>query len=274
MMRRCFILAVLSTIACSPEPSAPAGPAAPAGKMASAAAEFPAINTDRMLQDIRKLSSDEFEGRLPGSKGETLTVNYLIDQLKAIGLEPGNPDGSWTQKVSLVSLKPQPQGAFVVKRGATKREFNINKDVVVTSKHVTDQVALENSELVFAGYGVQAPEYQWDDFKGMDVKGKTIIVLVNDPPVDEKTFGGKAMTYYGRWTYKYEKAAELGAAGVIIVHETEPAGYPFSVVQNNSSGRFAWRRPTRTWAGRASRAGSRSTRPPRSSRWRGRTIRS
>ncbi len=190
------------------------------------------------MEDIRKLSSDEFEGRLPGSKGETLTVNYLIDQLKAIGLEAGNPDGSWTQKVSLVSLKPQPQGAFVVKKGATKREFNIDTDVVVTSKHVTDQVKLENSELVFAGYGVQAPEYQWDDFKGMNVKGKTIIVLVNDPPVDEKTFGGKAMTYYGRWTYKYEKAAELGAAGVIIVHETEPAGYPFSVVQNNSSGRF------------------------------------
>ena len=201
-------------------------------------AELPAINTDRMLQDIRALSSDEYEGRLPGSKGETLTVNYLIDQFKRIGLEPGNPDGSWTQKVSLVSLKPLPQGGFVVKKGGARREFDINKEVVVSSKHVTDQVKLDNSELVFAGYGVQAPEYQWDDFKGTDVKGKTIVVLVNDPPVDDKTFGGRAMTYYGRWTYKYEKAAELGAAGVLIVHETGPAGYPFSVVQNNSNGRF------------------------------------
>jgi Zn-dependent M28 family amino/carboxypeptidase len=237
MIRRLIALALLCSSACS---SAPGEPAAPAGAAAAAkpAADLPAINTDRMLTDIRKLSSDEFGGRLPGSKGETLTVNYLIDQFKAIGLEPGNPDGSWTQKVPLVSLKPHPQGGFVVKKGAAKREFNINRDVVVTSKHVTDEVKLDNSELVFAGYGVQAPEYQWDDFKGVDVKGKTIVVLVNDPPVDEKTFGGKAMTYYGRWTYKYEKAAELGAAGVIIVHETEPAGYPFSVVQNNSNGRF------------------------------------
>ena len=130
-------------------------------------------------------------------------------------------------------------------KGAQKKEFNINKDVVVMSKHVTDEVTLDKSELVFAGYGVQAPELNWDDFRGVDVKGKTIVVLVNDPPVkkadgtlDEKMFGGKAMTYYGRWTYKYEKAAELGAAGVIIVHETEPAAYQFSVVQNNSNERF------------------------------------
>jgi Zn-dependent M28 family amino/carboxypeptidase len=238
MLRRLSLPALLFVTACAYEPAAPAAPAASAAPVALSMADAPSINTNRMLQDIRALSSDEFEGRLPGSKGETLTVNYLIDQFKAIGLEPGNPDGSWIQKVPLVSLKPQPQGGFVVKKGAAKREFDINKDVVVTSKHVTDEVKLDNSELVFAGYGVQAPEYQWDDFKGLDVKGKTIVVLVNDPPVDEKTFGGKAMTYYGRWTYKYEKAAELGAAGVIIVHETEPAGYPFSVVQNNSNGRF------------------------------------
>jgi len=208
-------------------------------------AELPAINTDRVLADIAKLSSDEFEGRKPGSKGETLTVEYLTNKFKTMGLEPGNPDGSWTQKVSLVGITPEPKGGFVVQKGATKREFNINKDVVVMSKQVTDEVKLENSEIVFAGYGVQAPEFQWDDFKGVDVKGKTIVVLVNDPPVmkangslDDKTFGGKAMTYYGRWTYKYEKGAELGAAAVVIVHETEPAGYPFSVVQNNSNERF------------------------------------
>ncbi|HXT71080.1 MAG TPA: M28 family metallopeptidase [Vicinamibacterales bacterium] len=208
-------------------------------------ADLPTPSADAILVDIKKLSSDEFAGRAPGSKGEELTIAYLTDQFKAAGLEPGNPDGSWTQKVSLVGITPEPQGGFAVKKGAAKHEFNINKDVVVFSKHVTDEVKVENSEIVFAGYGVQAPEFEWDDFKGIDVKGKTIMVLVNDPPVknadgsiDDKTFGGKAMTYYGRWTYKYEKGAELGAAAVLIVHETEPAGYPFTVVQNNSGERF------------------------------------
>ena len=211
-------------------------------------ADFPDLNADRMLGDIVKMSSDEFEGRKPGSRGEELTTEYLIKQFRDWGLEPGNPDGSWTQKVSLVGLTPQPTSGFIVKKGATTKEFNINKDVVVMSKHVTDDVKLENSELVFAGYGVQAPEYQWDDFKGMDVKGKTIIVLVNDPPADGKMFGGNAMTYYGRWTYKYEKAAELGAAGVVIVHETGPAGYEFNVVQANSNERFNLSAPDKNMA--------------------------
>lgn len=227
MSKRVPLVLAAVLAACSSTPPAPAS-----------MADFPNLSTDRVLKDIVKLSSDEFEGRQPGSKGEKLTTDYLIEELKNSGLQPGNPDGSWTQKVSLVGLTPKPQGGFVVKKGATTRQFDINRDVVVMSKHVTDDVTLENSELVFAGYGVQAPEYQWDDFKGMDVKGKTIIVLVNDPPVDDKMFGGKAMTYYGRWTYKYEKAAELGAAGVVIVHETAPAGYPFAVVQNNSNERF------------------------------------
>jgi len=234
MTKRLLPLFVAFAAACSPAPAKPL-----------TLADLPAINTDRVLQDIRTLSSDEFEGRAPGSKGEALTIAYLTEQLKAMGLEPGNPDGTWVQKVGLVGIKPEPVGGFVVKKGTAAHEFNINTDVVVMSKHMTDEVKLENSELVFVGYGVQAPELNWDDFQGMDVKGKTIVVLVNDPPVkktdgalDEKVFGGKAMTYYGRWTYKYEKAAELGARGVIIVHETEPAAYPFSVVQNNSNERF------------------------------------
>lgn len=210
-------------------------------------ADFPNLNMDRVMADIRQLSSDQYEGRLPGTNGEALTVAYLINQLKAAGLEPGNPDGSWTQRVPLVGLTPEPLGPLVVKRGATSREFKIRDEVVAFSKHVADEARIENSELVFAGYGVQAPELQWDDFRGIDVKGKTLIVLVNDPPVakadapgqlDEKMFGGRAMTYYGRWTYKYEKAAELGAAGVFIVHETIPAGYAFNVVQGMGSERF------------------------------------
>jgi Zn-dependent M28 family amino/carboxypeptidase len=234
MTKRLFLLPVLLTVACSSEPATPL-----------TMAQLPDINTDRVLTDIRKLSSDEFEGRAPGSKGEALTVAYLTEQLKAIGLEPGNPDGTWIQKASLVGITPKPAGTFTVKKGAQKKDFNINKEIVVFSRRVTEEVKLANSDIVFVGYGVQAPEFQWDDFKGVDVKGKTIVVLVNDPPVktadgslDSSIFGGKAMTYYGRWTYKYEKAAELGAAGVIVVHETEPAGYPFSVVQNNSNERF------------------------------------
>ncbi len=135
----------------------------------------------------------------------------------------------------------------MVKKGGRTQSFKPHDQVVAFSQRVTDAVAVKDSEIVFVGYGVQAPEYQWDDFKGLDVKGKTLIVLVNDPPVpdpadpdalDPKTFGGKAMTYYGRWTYKYEKAAELGAAGVFIVHETAPAGYPFNVVQGFGGERF------------------------------------
>jgi Zn-dependent M28 family amino/carboxypeptidase len=204
------------------------------------------VSADAIMTDIRKLASDEFEGRLPGTKGETLTVQYLIDQFKAIGLQPGNPDGTFTQKVPLVGISGGPS-PLVVKKGAATRTFKVRDDFVAFSKHVVDEVTLENSELVFAGYGVQAPEYQWDDFKGVDIKGKTIIVLVNDPPVadpanpqelDSKTFGGKAMTYYGRWTYKFEKAAELGAAAVLIVHETIPAAYPWTVVQTMGGERF------------------------------------
>jgi Zn-dependent M28 family amino/carboxypeptidase len=234
MTKRLLLFPALFALACATEPAKPL-----------TLAQMPDINTDRVLTDIKKLSSDEFEGRAPGSKGEELTVAYLTDQLKAIGLEPGNPNGTWIQKASMVGITPKAAGAFTVKKGAQKKDFNINKDVVVFSRRVTNEVKLDNSDLIFAGYGVQAPEFQWDDFKGVDVKGKTIVVLVNDPPIkkvdgslDDTIFGGNAMTYYGRWTYKYDKGAELGAAGVIIVHETEPAGYPFKVVQNNSNERF------------------------------------
>ena len=197
MSKRLWLSLLVLSAACSSAPPKPL-----------TLAELPAINTDRILADIAKLSSDEFEGRKPGSKGETLTVEYLTEKFKGMGLEPGNPDGSWTQKVSLVGITPEPQTGFVVRKGGTSRDFKINSEVVVMSKHVTDEVKLENSEMIFAGYGVQAPEFQWDDFKGLDVKGKTLIVLVNDPPVpldpskpdalNPAIFGGNAMTYYGR----------------------------------------------------------------------------
>ena len=238
VIRRSLIAAIVVAAAACAEP-APQGPVP--------IASLPDINTAAVLADIRKLSSDEFEGRLPGTKGEQLTVAYLVDQFKAAGLEPGNPDGTWLQKVPLVGLTPQFSGPLAVKKGGATKTFKVADEFVPFSKQVTSDVKLENSEIVFVGYGVQAPEFQWDDYKGVDVKGKTIVMLVNDPPVpeasnpkelDEKIFGGKAMTYYGRWTYKYEIAAQKGAAGALIVHETGPAGYGFNVIQGKTGEQF------------------------------------
>ncbi len=209
-------------------------------------AQLPAIDADAVLAHTNVLSSDEYEGRGPGTKGEELTVPYLIDQFKKIGLKPGNTDGTFIQKVPLVGITPAP-APLVFKKGAARQTLKWKDDVVAWTKHVADRASLDDSELVFVGYGVVAPEYGWDDYKGLDVKGKTLVMLINDPPVpdpsnpselDPKTFGGKAMTYYGRWTYKYETGAQKGAAGVLIVHETEPAAYPFNVVQGKTGEQF------------------------------------
>ena len=210
----------------------------------------PSVNIDQkaILERINVLSSDEYEGRLPGTKGEELTVAYLTGESKKLGLQPGNPDGTYVQKVPLVGITGAQAQPFTVSRGGQKRTFKWSADVVAFTKRVQDNVSIANSDLIFAGYGVTAPEYNWDDFKGVDVKGKTIIVLVNDPQLpdaadpsklDAKMFNGQAMTYYGRWTYKYEKAAELGAAAVFIVHETATAGYPYPVVQGFLGERFS-----------------------------------
>jgi len=239
MTRRSLLTPLLLVAACSTTPTAPPTPLT--------LAQMPSIDAATLLADTRTLASDEFGGRAPGSPGEELTVNYLVEQFKTAGAEPGNPDGTWVQKVPLVSLTATGISPLVVKKAGRTQSFKAHDQVVAFSQHVADAINLKDSEIVFVGYGVQAPEYQWDDLKGMDVKGKTLLVLVNDPPVpdpadpkalDPKTFGGKAMTYYGRWTYKYEKAAELGAAAVLIVHETAPAGYPFNVVQGFGGERF------------------------------------
>ena len=199
-------------------------------------AQLPDIDTGAVLAHTKVLSSDEFEGRLPGTKGEELTVAYLIDQFKKAGLKPGNTDGTYIQKVPLVGITPVP-APLVFAKGSQQLTLKWKDDVVAWTKHVADVASIEKSELVFVGYGVVAPEYSWDDYKGVDVKGKTLVMLVNDPPGDD-IFGGRAMTYYGRWTYKYEMGATKGAAGVLVVHETGPAGYPFSVVQGKTVEQF------------------------------------
>ena len=208
--------------------------------------ELPEPDMDAVLEHTRTLSSDDFQGRAPGTKGEDLTVAYLVDEFKKIGLKPGNTDGTYVQKVPLVGITPAP-APLIFRKDNQEQRLEWKDDVVAWSKHVANTAAIDNSELVFVGYGVVAPEFNWDDYKGIDVRGKTLVMLVNDPPVpdpsnqaelDPKTFGGRAMTYYGRWTYKYEIAMEKGAAGALIVHETEPAGYPFSVVQSKVTEQF------------------------------------
>jgi Zn-dependent M28 family amino/carboxypeptidase len=240
MIRRFALLLPVLLAACSSTPA----PQAPA---ALTLAQMPAVDQARVLRDITTLASDEFGGRAPGSAGETKTVKFLVDQFRAAGIEPGNPDGTFIQKVPLVGVTPATTSPLVVRKGGRSWSFKPHDQVVAFSPRVAESIDVANSPIVFAGYGVQAPEFQWDDFKGLDVKGKTLVVLVNDPPVadaadpaalDAQVFGGRAMTYYGRWTYKYEKAFELGAAAVFIVHETGPAGYPFSVVQGFGGERF------------------------------------
>src|SRR6266511_1906842 len=166
--------------------------------------QLPAVDVDALLAHTKQLSSDEFEGRAPGTKGEELSVNYLVDQFTKAGLKPGNTDGTYIQKVPLVGITPDP-APLVFKKGGQQQSLKWKDDVVAWTKHVADTASLDNSELVFVGYGVVAPEYNWDDYKGLDVKGKTLVMLVDDPPANEREpdlFRGRARTYYGRWTYK------------------------------------------------------------------------
>jgi Zn-dependent M28 family amino/carboxypeptidase len=233
--------------ACSNSPAPPpatpdTGPSVPGGHVAIG--QLPDIDMSAVLAHTKALSSDEFEGRLPGTKGEQLTVAYLVDQFKKAGLKPGNADGTYIQKVPLVGITPDP-APLIVKKGSQEQTAKWIDDVVAWTRHVAPTASLADSELVFVGYGVVAPEFNWDDYKGLDVKGKTLVMLVSDPPVpdpsnpselDPKVFGGNAMTYYGRWTYKFDIGAEKGAAGVLLIHETGPAGYPYQVVKDGFTG--------------------------------------
>ena len=220
--------------ACSSKTTVADAPAASSQQMPIG--QLPRIDTDKVLEHTKVLSSDEYQGRAPGTKGEDLTVAYVADQFKAIGLKPGNTDGTYIQNVPLVGITASP-APLTFSKGPQKQTLKWKDDVVAWTKHVAESASITNSELVFVGYGVVAPEYNWDDYKGVDVAGKTLVMLINDPPV-EGAFGGKAMTYYGRWTYKYEIGAEKKAAAVLIVHETEAAAYPFSVVQSKVTEQF------------------------------------
>ncbi|MBN3521943.1 M20/M25/M40 family metallo-hydrolase [Algoriphagus lutimaris] len=183
---------------------------------------------------LAKLASDEFMGRMPFTEGERVTVNYLEKEFKAMGLEPGNGD-SYFQDVPLVSIQTLPADQMTVSSSSQTILLEGLKDYVLWSQRTDPEVSFQDAEMVFAGFGIIAPEYGWDDYKNIDVKDKIVVVLVNDPGFgtdDESFFKGNTMTYYGRWTYKYEEAIRQGALGCLIVHNTIPAGYGFNVIQN------------------------------------------
>lgn len=214
-----------------------AGASLPAQAADNNASALAAISGESLKTRVSVLSSDDFEGRAPGTAGEEKTVAYLTAEFQKLGLAPGGADGTFIQAVPMVGIISKPTLSFAV--GGQTMELTFINDCVANSRHVVPHVEVKDSDVVFVGYGVVAPEYGWDDYKGVDVRGKTIVMLINDPPVpdpkdptklDPAMFKGKAMTYYGRWTYKFEMATAKGAAACLIVHETGPAGYPWAVV--------------------------------------------
>lgn len=194
----------------------------------------PAFSSDRFKERIIKLSSDEFLGRKPFTEGETRTLEYLQSEFKAIGLEPGNGD-SYLQEVPLIEITTTADPTMLLEGHGGKFELKGNDDYVIWTQS-PNGTSLNKNELVFAGYGIVAPEYNWNDYEGLDVKDKVVVVMVNDPGFgteDTTFFKGSTMTYYGRWTYKFEEAARQGAKGCLVIHDDAPASYPFSVVQNS-----------------------------------------
>ena len=215
-----------------------AGCATRGSREAAPAYQGPPLSLATLTTATQILSSDAFDGRAPTTAGEEKTVAYLAQQFQKAGLQPGNK-GSWYQNVPLVETIASP-GALSITGGTAPLTLAYRTDFVANTYQVQPRVDLRDSEMVFVGYGINAPERGWNDYAGVDVRGKTVVILVNDPDWEDQdlegTFGGKAMTYYGRWTYKYEEAARQGAAGALIVHQTEPASYGWNVVQSSWTG--------------------------------------
>ncbi|WP_321389840.1 M28 family metallopeptidase [Emcibacter sp.] len=196
------------------------------------------IQASRLVENIKILASDEFEGRAPSSPGEEKTINFLKEKFIEAGLKPGNGN-SYFQEIDMVEITASPDAVMTVTHGQGAEELAYGPGYMAWTKRVVDGVSVGNSEMVFVGYGIVAPEYGWNDYEGLDVKGKTVVILINDPGYatqNAELFTGNAMTYYGRWTYKFEEAARQGAEAAIIIHETAPASYPWDVVQGSWSG--------------------------------------
>ena len=207
--------------------------------LTGAAPDSPEIPLQTLKDVTKALSSDDFEGRAPATPAEDKTTAYIVERFKTAGLKPGNK-GSWFQDVPLVEITGQNVSPLTFSGGKTPISLAYRTDMVIATYQVVPKTEVKDSEVVFVGYGINAPERGWNDYAGLDVKGKTVAILVNDPDWQTMTldgdFGGRAMTYYGRWTYKFEEAARQGAAAAIIVHDTEPAAYGWGVVQSSWTG--------------------------------------
>lgn len=199
----------------------------------------PAISVGTLKEVTKTLASDTFEGRAPTTAGEDKTIGYVAGRFAAAGLQPANK-GSWFQDVPMVRMTVNPQTSLKITGGKGPLDIAYKSDLVISSYRIVPNTEIKDSDVVFVGYGINAPEKGWNDYKGVNVKGKTVVILVNDPDYEAKdlkgSFGGRAMTYYGRWTYKYEEAARQGAAAAIIVHDTYPAAYPWGVVVSSWTG--------------------------------------
>ena len=215
---------------------------ASAALLIAAPAAAQSADPARLNEHTRVLASDEFEGRGVATPGEEKTIEYLVEQFRALGLEPGGPDGAWTQTAQLSRTQQSGPATIVAKTPRGEMRLERGPEVLVASDRPVERITVTDAPVVFAGYGVDAPERNWDDFKGMDLKDKILLVIVNDPdfnapqghPVADR-FDGRAMTFYGRWTYKFQEAAEQGAAGVLVIHDDEGAGYGWSVLEGSST---------------------------------------
>jgi Zn-dependent M28 family amino/carboxypeptidase len=222
-----LLAVVCGAVACNSGPT-PAGDAADTS--------MAAFNKDTLAADIKVLASDDFQGRRPFTPGETKTIDYLVKAYSGLGLEPGNGN-SYTQDVPLVEISPAAAPTLSVRSPKGTIALKNRSDFVIWTERPDSIDVIDKSDIVFAGFGIVAPEYHWNDYAGLDVKGKTVVVMVNDPGFYDSTlFKGHTMTYYGRWTYKYEEAARQGARACLIIHNTAAASYPFSVVQSSNGG--------------------------------------
>jgi Zn-dependent M28 family amino/carboxypeptidase len=242
---RLLLLPLISLAACStgsinnPTSALPAAAGPTSTFTLPPPAQVRPIDLDLLKTVTKTLSSDEFEGRAPATPGETKTVNYLIEQMSKVGLRPGN-NGSWTQDVPLVELTPSPNMSMTITGGRTPIELTYKTAIVASTNRVIPRSHVQSSEMVFVGYGINAPERGWNDYANVDVRGKTVVILINDPDYEmeglDGPFEGRAMTYYGRWTYKFEEAARQGATAALIVHDTFPAAYGWDVVVSSWTG--------------------------------------
>lgn len=233
------LLAVAVLAACSQEAPTPPAAEAPAAPAAATHAFAPDINAADFSEMVKVMASDEFEGRAPGSAGEEKTVEYIKAQYERLGLQPAGDDGTFFQTVPMVETTADPATVLTLDMGGEARELKFGDDMVLGTRTGQAEVKVDASDLVFVGYGVDAPEQQWNDYAGVDVKGKTVVILVNDPGFhakDASLFEGERMTWYGRWPYKFEEAARKGAAAALIIHDTAGAAYGWDVVKNSWSG--------------------------------------